>query len=356
VIANLDMAVQDVNEMQTRGLDLPPDLIDELTDARDASERVRLIVRDLKIFSLTEVDKRGPVDVEHVLDSTLRMAWNEIRHRARVVKNYGQVPNVEANESRLGQVFLNLIVNAVHAIPEGKYEQNEVRVGTSVDPQGRVVVTIRDTGAGIPPEVRPRLFTPFFTTKPVGVGTGLGLAISHKIITSLDGTITFDSEIGKGTEFRITLPAAADDTRRQSSPRISMARIRQNLRRGRVLVIDDEDALTHTVQRYLMQTHDVVALTSSRDALDLLEAGERFDVVLCDLMMPQITGMDVHAAIARMDPVQAARVVFLSGGAFTATARAFLETSTNPRLEKPFDLRVLGDLVDDLVRKIDAGT
>ncbi len=354
VIANLDMAVQDVTEMRDRGITLPTELVDELQDAREASERVRQIVRDLKIFSRTEVDSRGPVDVENVLESTLRMAWNEIRHRARVVKHYGHVPDVYANESRLGQVFLNLIVNAVHAIPEGNYEGNEVRVGTSVDARGSVVVTIRDTGSGIPPEVRARLFTPFFTTKPVGVGTGLGLAISHKIISSLDGTITFDSEVGKGTEFRITLPAAAPLARPRMSPSIPPPRSR-DIRRGRVLIIDDEPALTSTVQRYLSQTHDVVAMTSSRAALDLLEIGDRFDVILCDLMMPQVTGMDVHAAIQRIDPAQAVRIVFLTGGAFTSSAQDFLDASTNPRLEKPFDLRELGELVDGLIRKSDSG-
>ena len=352
VIANLDMAAQDVSEMHAQGQWLPTDLVDELQDARDAAERVRQIVRDLKIFSRTEVDSRGPVDVKAVLESTLRMAHNEIRHRARVVRTYTNVPDVYANESRLGQVFLNLIVNAVQAIPEGDYEHNEVRVGTSVDAKGQIVVTIRDTGAGIPVEVRPRLFTPFFTTKPVGVGTGLGLAISHKIISSLDGTITFDSELGTGTEFRITLPAAVaapDGGRRRMGPSIPPPRSR-DLRRGRILVIDDEESLTHTVHRFLTQTHDVVAMTSSRAALDLLESGDRFDVILCDLMMPQVTGVEVHAVIHRLDPAQAARVVFLTGGAFTASAQDFLDASPNPRLEKPFDLRVLGDLVDSLIR------
>src|SRR6185436_12872883 len=181
VIANLDMALQDVLAFTH---DLPPELEEELKDARTAADRVREIVRDLKIFSRAEEERQGPVDVEHTLESTIRMAWNELRHRARLVKKFAKVPEVEANESRLGQVFLNLIINAAHAIPAGKYEQNQITVSTALDKDANtVVVTIADTGSGIPPEVRPRLFTPFFTTKPVGVGTGLGLAISHKIIT-----------------------------------------------------------------------------------------------------------------------------------------------------------------------------
>ncbi|MEO8700733.1 MAG: response regulator, partial [Kofleriaceae bacterium] len=188
VIANLDMAIQDVATLGET-MTLPHDLPEELADARSAADRVREIVRDLKIFSRAEEDRRGAVDVELVLESTLRMAWNELRHRGKVVKKFGNVPQVEANDSRLGQVFLNLIINAAHAIPPGNYDANEITITTSTDTAGRVVVAIRDTGAGIPPEVRPRLFTPFFTTKPVGVGTGLGLAISHRIITQFGGTI-----------------------------------------------------------------------------------------------------------------------------------------------------------------------
>ncbi|HMG53600.1 MAG TPA: ATP-binding protein, partial [Kofleriaceae bacterium] len=207
VIANLDMALQDIVALAETAK-LPPDLSEELKDARVAADRVREIVRDLKIFSRGEEDRHGPVDVEHVLESTLRMAWNELRHRAKLIKNYTKVPMVDAHESRLGQMFLNLIINAAHAIPAGNYEANEIRISTSVDHAGRVVVDIRDTGTGIPVDVRPRLFTPFFSTKPVGVGTGLGLAISHRIITQFGGTITYDTEVGKGTEFHITLPVA----------------------------------------------------------------------------------------------------------------------------------------------------
>src|SRR5690606_16193244 len=143
---------------------LPPDLLDELRDARQAADRVREIVRDLKLFSRTHEEQFGAVNVEKVIDSTLRMAWNELRHRARLVKAYGGVPRVLGNESRLGQVLLNLIVNAVQSIPEGKYEENEICVTTIAD-QEAVTISIRDTGCGIPPEIQQRMFTPFFTTK-----------------------------------------------------------------------------------------------------------------------------------------------------------------------------------------------
>lgn len=344
VIANLDMALQDVIALEERVV-LPSDLLDELRDARLSADRVREIVRDLKLFSRTQEERQGAVNVEKVLESTLRMAWNEVRHRAKVVKEYGNVPRVTANESRLGQVLLNLIVNAVQAIPEGNFLNNQIRIKTYTEGDN-VVIGIRDTGSGIPPEVQRRLFTPFFTTKPVGVGTGLGLAISHRIVTAMNGTITFESEVGKGTEFRITLPIAPA-TVQPITARVPTAKLAS--RRGRVLVIDDEESLGHAIRRYLAQEHDVEAVTSARVALDLLSGGARYDVILCDLMMPQITGMELHESVTRLDAAQAAKIVFVTGGAFTESARTFFETTPNPRIEKPFDLKALRHLVNELI-------
>ena len=347
VIANLDMALQDLVVLAETAK-LPPDLSDELKDARGAADRVREIVRDLKIFSRGDEDRHGPVDVEHVLESTLRMAWNELRHRAKVVKHYTKVPNVDAHESRLGQVFLNLIINAAHAIPPGNYDTNEIRISTSLDPHGRVVVDIADTGTGIPPEIRPRLFTPFFSTKPIGVGTGLGLAISHRIITQFGGTITFDTEVGKGTTFHISLKVAGGPV--ASVPTQKIWTRAPAARRGNVLVIDDEESLAQALRRFLSVEHNVTAVYRARDALDLLELGTRYDVILCDLMMPQITGMELYSEIVRLDPAQAQRIVFLTGGAFTPSAREFLTSTMNRRIEKPFDLKEVRRLVNELTR------
>ncbi|HVG59831.1 MAG TPA: AAA family ATPase [Hyalangium sp.] len=169
--------------------------------------RVSEIVRDLKTFSRGDEGRRGPVDVHAVLDLCANMARSEIRHRARLVREYGELPPVQANETRLGQVFLNLLVNAAQAIPEGTdVKSHEIRITTYRDEAGWAVVAVKDTGAGISPENLSRLFDPFFTTKPAGVGTGLGLSICHGIITGLGGRITIESELGHGTVFRVFLP------------------------------------------------------------------------------------------------------------------------------------------------------
>jgi len=345
VIANLDMALEDLGEEPNPHL--PTDLLDELRDARLSADRVREIVRDLKLFSRTHEDTFGAVNVEKVIDSTLRMAWNEIRHRAKLVKTYGGVPRVVSNESRLGQVLLNLIVNAVQAIPEGNYEGNEIRVATSLG-KDHVVISIGDTGAGMTADVKQRLFTPFFTTKPIGVGTGLGLAISHRIVAAMGGSISFDSEVGKGTEFRISLPIAGANVQPVTQKIQALHLV--STRRGRVLVIDDEETLGQAIRRYLAQDHDVDAVTSARVALDLLAGGARYDVILCDLMMPQISGIELHESVTKLDPAQAGRMVFVTGGAFTDSARTFFETTNNPRIEKPFDLKTLRHLVNELIR------
>ncbi|MBI2896619.1 MAG: response regulator [Deltaproteobacteria bacterium] len=338
VMANLNLAIKEVQGGELK---------DELRDALEAAERIRLIVRGLRIFSRADEDDRGPVNVQRIMESSLRMAWTEIRHRARLIKDYGRTPPVAGSEARLGQVFLNLVVNAAQAIPEGNTEANEIRVVTSLDPSGRVVIQISDTGSGMPPEVLHRLFTPFFTTKPPGVGTGLGLSICHRIVTAMGGQIHVDSIVGKGTNFRVILPPAILQGEKEDEERETP---RPAPRRGKILVVDDDPAVCVIVRRILGAEHDLVTAASAEEALSRLEAAEPFDVILCDLMMPQMTGMDLYAGILRREPAQAGRMIFMTAGAFTPRARAFLDEVPNHRVEKPFDPRGLRALINDQIR------
>jgi len=178
-----------------------------LEELLSGGDRVSEIVLDLKKFSRRDEGRRGGVDLHAVLDLCGNIAKSQLRHRARLVKDYGELPPILGNESRLGQLFLNLIINAAQAIPEGgDAEHHEVRITTRREAEGWVVVAVQDTGVGIPREHLGRLFDPFFTTKPVGVGTGLGLSICHGIVTGLGGRITVDSEPGRGSTFRVFLP------------------------------------------------------------------------------------------------------------------------------------------------------
>ncbi|HET8540214.1 MAG TPA: PAS domain S-box protein [Anaeromyxobacter sp.] len=331
ILSNLDFAV---DELRRSGAD--PEVLRALGDARDGGARVREIVRDLKTFARPGDDVREALDVRAVLQSAVGLASNEIRHRAQLVVEPGDVPRVAASEHRLAQVLVNLLINAAQAIPEGRAQDNVVRAATSTAPDGRAVVEISDTGVGIAPELLPRIFDPFFTTKPPGVGTGLGLSVCHGIVTQLGGEISVESTPGRGSTFRVALPPAGRVAAAAPLPAASAAP-----RRARILVVDDEPLVGRAVARMLAAQHDVVVRVSARDALaELLGAGG-YDLVLCDLMMPDMTGMELHARLAREAPALAGLLVFLTGGAFTPDARDFLARVPNVRLEKPISPEAL---------------
>lgn len=356
VIANLDVVrslTASVANTESYTSDQLHELVDAANDAREAAERIRTIVRDLKRLSRDgDEESTEAVDVRRSVEASLRLASIEIRHRARVIKEYGDVPPIEANESRLIQVILNLLINAAQAMPAERTEQNEIRVTTGPRGSDRVVIEVRDNGVGIPPEHLPHIFDAFFTTKPRGLGTGLGLAICHRIVTSLHGEITVHSEIGTGTAFQVVLPIAhraAADAQEPSAPPHSGVR-------ARILLVDDDPIVCAGLRRVLGREHDLVVFTSARKALAHLREQADYDAILCDLMMPDMNGMELYTELERVDPEEAHRVVFMTGGAFTADARAFLEDVPNARLEKPFnpqDLRRVLDAVGH--RAVDSG-
>jgi signal transduction histidine kinase/CheY-like chemotaxis protein len=322
------------------------EILEALDEARQGAERVRNIVRDLKVFGRGNEEARGPVVLRRVLDSSINIAWSEIRHRARLVKDYGEEPLIEGNESRLGQVFLNLLLNAAQAIAEGAADRNEIRVSTRTDRAGHAVIEVRDSGLGIPPEILARIFDPFFTTKPEGVGTGLGLWICKGILAGLGGEISVESQLGHGSTFRVTLPAALVS---DIGERADRAPVQSEQGSERVLIIDDEPMILGALRRALGTEYRVTCLSDGREALARFAAGERYDVILCDLMMPGTTGMDLHAAIDRLAPGQGQRIIFVTGGAFTPRAREFLDRVPNPRIEKPVDFQNLRVLMKKLI-------
>ncbi|HNN96835.1 MAG TPA: ATP-binding protein [Pseudomonadota bacterium] len=351
VILNIELV-----EHALQGLNVPrlvsAELSEQLSHARVAAERVRRIVRDLRLFSRVEDDKRKLVDVEAVMELTIRLAEHEIRHRARLVRQYSGVPQVMADESRLGQVFLNLLVNAAQAIPAGNAEGNAIRITTTLGADQRVHICISDTGSGMPPEIRDRLFSPFFTTKPPGEGTGLGLSICQRLVSSLGGEISVQTEVGRGTEFCVKLPPAPPQ-KQENPPPASVAAIASGARppvsakrRGRVLFVDDEVAIGNIAKLIISRSHDAVAVSESPRALAMLQQGERFDLILCDVMIPQMTGIELYQATERIDPAQASRFVFMTGGASSAQVENFLRTCGRHWVEKPLTAHTLQALVD----------
>ena len=346
ILANLDFCINDEAEVVTVP-ELSNNLLEGLIDAHHCAERIRIIVRDLLLFSRAEEDLRQPVDTTRILGSVLRMAQNEIRHRARLRVSHGDIPFVQANEARLGQVFTNLIMNAIQAMPKGQAEANELRVSTKLSAQGEVVISIEDTGLGMSPEVQRRLFTPFFTTKPIGQGTGLGLSICRRIVSNLGGRIELESMLGKGSVFRVFLPASpAKEAPSVKPPAAPTATIQSKL-----LLIDDETMLVSAIHKTFSTECEVVTSKNGKEALQLLLGGERFDAILCDLMMPDLTGIELHTALLQNAPDQAARMIFMTGDAFNENAATFFEHVPNQRIEKPFRLSELRDLVREHLRK-----
>ncbi|HEX8436418.1 sensor histidine kinase, partial [Archangium sp.] len=212
VSSNVHYVASEVRELAAHGGERErwAEVEQALSEALQGTERMRRIIQDLKTFSRVRPESDQRVEVHAVLDLVLSIAAAEVRHRARVVKDYDPVPAVLGDETRLGQVLLNLLINAAQAIPEGQARQHELRISTRQDEQGRVVVAVSDTGQGIAPEVLPRIFEPFFTTKPVGVGTGLGLSICHSYVQAMGGDIRVRSEVGRGTTFEVVLCSAGE--------------------------------------------------------------------------------------------------------------------------------------------------
>jgi signal transduction histidine kinase len=183
-----------------------------LDESRSGLRRIRDVVKNLQSLSRPPEPTRELFSVNELLDESLAMARNHIEHRATVVKHYGDLPALLGDRSALGQVFLNLLLNAAQALPEGRADRNEITVTTS-QLNGELAVDIRDTGAGIPRDVLPHIFDQFYTTKPIGEGTGLGLAVSHRIVTDHGGQILVDSEVGLGSTIRVILPLRRPEPR-----------------------------------------------------------------------------------------------------------------------------------------------
>lgn len=332
VVANLDLALRLLTEGEARSA---------VGNAREGAWRVATIVRDLKAFARSDEDVRRPVDVHVALESALKLVADHLAPRASVRRSLAARRMVRASEPRLVQLFVNLLLNAAEAVPEGDPDTQWVSVATR-DEGEAVVIEVEDSGRGIAADLKDRLFEPFVTDKPGAMG--LGLAICHGICASLGGSISA-FPVARGARIEVRLPALTTAEVAPASPPVTPRRAARA--RGRVLVVDDEERLAETLRMALSPPHDVQVCTRSRDVLAWIAEGRDWDVILCDLMMPDLSGPELFAQVRALRPELAERFVFLTGGAFTAQTRDFLHDVPNPRLEKPFDLGDLEQIVSD---------
>ena len=315
------------------------DLRELVGDTLQGAERIRRIVKQTQMVAPFQPEQRETlVDLRAALETAIALVENEVRHRARLLREIGEAVHVRGDRARLEQLFLNLLLNAVQAVPEGRAQENEIRVTLRSLPSERALIEVADTGSGIRAEIQERIFQPFFTTKPVGQGTGLGLSICHGIVSALGGDISFQSQPGRGTVFRVVLPTTAvvaAAATEGAGRRDGLAP--PPLRQRRVLAIDNEPSILRVVRQLLEPPHKVTTVLDAESALAVIQSAPAFDVVICELMLPGTSGMDFFEELRRSAPDTAERVIFMTAGAFTPRARQFLETLGHRWLSKPFD-------------------
>ena len=303
-----------------------------------AADRIAQIIGDMRDVAKPPQGADARADVAAAVARAVRATAGALRDRARVITEIGPVPAAPGDESRLTQVLVNLLLNAAHACPPGGVIGNTVHVRAHTSDDGGIALEVTDTGAGIAPDILPRVFEPFFTTKPIAAGTGLGLAVCRGIMTSLGGAITATSTLGQGTTIRLRLPSAI-------APRPSPARSASI--RARVLVIDDDELVRRALGR-MLRDHDVTTARGAAEGLALIAGAREFDVIITDIAMPDMTGIELFEHLRATRPAVARRLVFLSGAVVAPQTRAFFDTVPNAHVEKP----VRGAILQEVIAKV----
>jgi len=311
-------------------------------DQRTAAEmiyaearRASRIVQNLLTFARQHKPERTPTGVNQVLDDTLELRGYELRVRGiEVTRDYDeQIPETMADAHQLQQVFLNLVTNAEQAMEKSPRESQRLIVRTRRT--GAVIrIDVEDTGPGIPPNLLERIFNPFFTTKPTGSGTGLGLSISLGIVREHEGRIWAENAPQGGARFIVEVPIV---THRASGESQAIPLVPLQGDRLQILVVDDEASVRVSLQRYLAgRGHEVETTSSGREALGRLREG-RFDAVIVDMRMPDVSGEELYRELQTNDPQHADRIIFTTGQLVDEQVRTFLASTGRPCVPKPFE-------------------
>ena len=348
VMGNLAVLSEGLNslEQSTKAEVEINELRKALADARQGAERVRDLLADMKVFSRPDLGRRSRLELRKVLDSAINMAWPQIRPRARLVRDYGAAPAVRGVESKVALALFHLLINAAQAIDPGSADGHKVEVSLGEDADGWAYIEIRDTGCGLSEATRDQMWEPFFTTRSRGEGAGLGLPVVRSVIVAMGGEVEVVPREGQGAVARLRLPATARST--TPAPSSEWQAVPAEERFGRVLVVDDEPVIGALVRRALVG-HDVYIINSGRDAIELAQELE-FDALICDLVMPDVSGVQVYEQLQALRPAMVPRIIFLTAGAFSAADRAFLDHIDNQVLDKPFEFSDLRQAVQLVLR------
>jgi signal transduction histidine kinase len=363
VLANAELVTRELE--RRRAEPAPPDSeahadqqrLDETiqvqTELRLAAQRIARIVANIQFFCQPSSPPSARSDVRRAIERALRQTTTDLSGCARVIQDLRPVPKVKTSEAHLTEVMKQLLLNAGQAIEARPGASNEIHIHTRLVEDGYVLIEVADTGCGLSQEVQRRMFEPFFTTKPLGAGTGLGLSICHGIVTSAGGRLSLEARPEGGAQVSVLLPSVDSASGQMPfvprlgqfaarSPRLRLPGAKRLLReQRRILMVDDEPMLLRSVRR-LLPEYELVCVESAKKALALLDAGRPFDLIVSDVMMPEMSGIDFYEELCARYPDEARRVVFVTGGALGHHVGNFLGSVPNMRLEKPFaaaDLR-----------------
>jgi CheY-like chemotaxis protein len=311
-------------------------------------DRIARLVRQLRIFSHPGRQDLGPVDVDALVRSVVMLVERESAGRASVTVYSNHDCIARGNADQLRQVLLNLLINSAQSLPVDK---TDGRIEVFVERKGELVsIRTIDNGCGIAPENLRRVFDPFFTTKAVGHGTGLGLAISRDLVKKMDGNVTLDSQLGRGTSATVTLHVWREDhvaQQRIEPPRTPTPELTAAVsgRRLSIIIVEDETALLQPLRRMLADRHDVLTFSDSRDGMRCLIEREPPDVIICDINMPNVDGLELFRQVTKARPFLAERFVFLTGGDSDELATLIAEAPCR-MLEKPVHRKDLIAVID----------
>jgi C4-dicarboxylate-specific signal transduction histidine kinase/CheY-like chemotaxis protein len=332
--------------LQAQNRDFSPDNLESLlSNAVLATEKITQIVCDVKGWIQDGKDKaaRELIDVPKLINESLSIARWAIDPVARLVVELEPLPPLWGVEKRLSQAISNLLFNSVHSI-SGPREDNEIRIRVRTEGQ-QIRIEVGDTGSGIPPEALPHVFDPFFTTHDCSGGTGLGLPMCRSIIEAHGGVLNIQNTSSSGTTVVILLPSGTANS--MESPPPDQLPLTQATK-ARLLLIDDDPFICEMMTLMLQARCDVTITHDGRAGLEkILNPVEKWDLVICDLMMPVMSGAEVYRALRKSCPIKASELVFLTSGGTTEGDIRFLDELPNVLLKKPFSLVEFQTLLDE---------
>jgi signal transduction histidine kinase/CheY-like chemotaxis protein len=324
------------------------EMLQLIAECREGLQRIRNIIQELGLFARKGDAVTESIALPRIVESILKLFSSQLRV-ARISLDLADVPAVAANAGQLRQVIMNLLLNATQAIPD---EKKDGLITINAKQYGeRVELTVKDNGVGIPAEDLSKVFDPFFTTKDVGQGTGMGLAISRQLVERMSGSIEVESEEGEGTMVLLTLPMWDEEKEKEMEQAEAPAAKQRTIKHKRgeqvsLLVVDDEPVFLASIKRVLAPRYEIACTQSGAATLEWLDQHDAPDVVLCDLIMPEMSGIELYHAIRERFPDVAERVIFITGGAITQEAREFMESEQHRVVEKPLDVKEIVEVIE----------